>query len=170
MTQCVQMVTQQTLLREAWRVATLKTMHFVDFRQELRDIMCRQQPELPQLCVPRWPVYLTVQLPETSPVEWRGIVGSRLMAVLLPQLQACGFFPRPLCVDKPSYMVLLWPLDSVWTTQSHIEFMLPLQDRILPCLFAMLETAYDTLWDHQHTDHPPLADLLPKLDIQLSDI
>ena len=145
----------------------------------MRETICRNQNSASL----RWPIYLTIKLPDCSPEEWRGIIGSRLMSVLLPQLQACGFFPRPLCVDRPAYMLLLWvgchiccdvtfhsrPVDCVWTNQSYLEFTLPLEDRILPCLFAMLETAYNTLWDAQ-TERPPLSTLLPQLDIHLSDL
>ena len=94
------------------------------------------------------------------------------MSVLVPQLQACGFFPRVLCVDSPSYLVVLWPGDSVWTNVSQSDIALPVQERVLPCLFAMLEAAYLTLWGAEKLVHdaPPLTRLLPELDVHLCDL
>lgn len=130
--------------------------------------MCCRRHQADGTLASRWPVYLSVTLPSGAPPEWRGIVGSRLMSVLLPQLQACGFFPRPLCVDTPSYLLLLWPADSIWSNVSHTDVMLPLQERILPCLFAMLESAHHTLWPGR--DAPPLRQLLPEMDVHLCDL
>ena len=170
MTQCVHHTNQQVILREAWTAATSRNTEFVNFRNEMRE-MCYLRHTVHGMVLMRWPVYLSVRLPDCSPPEWLGIVGSRLMSVLLPQLQACGFFPRPLCVDNPSYLVLLWPMDSVRTNVSHVDVALPLQDRILPCLFAMLEAAYITLWSKGTIlDAPPLNRLLPELDVHLCDL
>ena len=92
--------------------------------------------------------------------------------MLLPQLQSCGFFPRPLCVDNPSYILLLWPADSLWSTRSYSDVALPIQDRVLPCLFAMLEAAYVALWSSStpQKQPPSLTSLLPRLDVKLCDL
>ena len=170
MTQCVQTSNQQVILKEAWNAATFRAAEFPEYRHEMRDMCCRRHNTEGALLL-RWPVYLSVRLPDCSPPEWHGIVGSRLMSVLLPQLQACGFFPRPLCVENPCYTVLLWPSDSVWSNVSHVDIALPLQDRILPCLFAMLESAYISMWSAKSTeDAPSLSRLLPELDVHLCDL
>ena len=46
----------------------------------------------------------------------------------------------------------------------------PLQDRVLPCLFAMLETAHSNLWSYNMRAAPPLTCLLPELDVMLCDL
>jgi hypothetical protein len=116
-------------------------------------------------------VYLTVALPPTAPQEWRGIVASRLMSTLLPQLDACGFFCRPLCTESPAYKVLLWPMDAVWTTHAPLDLLLPLRERLMPCLFVMLQTAYVSLFGDidPSVRPPPLTLLLPSLDLRLCD-
>ena len=169
MTQCVQQATQQTLLIEAWRAATVRMWPYEPYRHEMREMLCHRQSSNGDVLI-RWPVYLSVTLPEASPAEWRGIFGSRLMSMLLPQLQACGFFPRPLCVDNPSYVLLLWPIESMWAKHSQSDIVLPLEERILPCLFAMVESAYTTLWGFYDKEvAPPLSSLLPELDVHLWD-
>ena len=141
MTQAVHPITQRTLLREAWLASGCRVHQMFDYRHEMRMHLCHRHSQNGNLVV-RWPVYLSVTLPEESPPEWRGVIGSRLMAVLLPQLLQSGLFPRPLCVEEPSYLLLLWPLDSVCYSHAQQDIAIPLQDRILPCLFAMLESAY----------------------------
>ena len=135
----------------------------------MREKLCRRHDMMGEI-VTRWPVYLSITFPADSPPPWKGIVGSRLMTVLLPQLQGCGFFPRPLCVDEPSYLLLLWPLESMWTHYAKEDIILPLQDRVLPCLFAMLETAHSNLWSYNARVAPPLTCLLPELDVMLCDL
>jgi hypothetical protein len=171
MTQCVHGATQRAVLREAWCAAVAIAtagptgdMQFVDFADELRALRCGPQAANG---LARWPVYLTVALPFGAAHEWRGIVASRLMATLLPQLDACGFFCRPLCTDEPTYKILLWPMDAVWTTHAPLDLVLPMRDRLMPCLFVMLQTAYIALWGPN--GGPPLVELLPSLDLQLCD-
>jgi hypothetical protein len=172
MTQCVQQANQHTLLREAWKATTTCQLGpYPNYRNEMRESLCQRHNDVGHV-VMRWPVYLSIKLPERSPPEWRGIVGSRIMNLLLPQLQACGFFPRPLCVDTPAYVVLLWPAQSLWMPRAQEDILLPLQDRLFPCLFAMLEASYASLWtDADRQDWaPPLKCLLPELDIHLCDL
>ena len=173
MTQCVQMPTQRAILREAWFAAVAiahngpgQPTAFADSAEEVRAL--RRGPVAAN-GLARWPVYLILLHPPGSPKEWRGIVGSRLMATLLPQLEACGFYCRPICVESPAYKILLWPMDAVWTTHAPADLVMPLRDRILPCLFVMFQTAYGALWGNGAPDRPPLSDLLPSLDLQLSD-
>ena len=171
MTQCVQQANQHTLLREAWLATSCHSLPYKNFRNEKREMLCHRHNDIGKV-VMRWPVYLSIKLPERSPPEWRGIVASRLMSTLLPQLQACGFYPRPLCVDNPAYLVLLWPVQCLWADRAKEDLVLPLQDRILPCLFAMLESAYIALWSDPEDLKwaPPLKSLLPELDIHLCDL
>jgi hypothetical protein len=121
------------------------------------------------------------------------------MVTLLPQLVACGFFPRPLCIDDPSYLILLWPVDATWGQRfrgsgllgnpargTHArhgrtgacvgcappcagDAVLPLQERVMVCLFGMLRTAHAAL-TATGSALPPLAQLLPDLDVQLCDL
>ena len=219
MTQSVQLTTQRTLLREAWIGALHRTGPWLNYRDELRSQTCGRNTlyghvrarwphpvgRRPRDGVRRWPLYLSITLPKRSPMEWRGIIGSRprggphparaavracLMTTMLPQLEACGFFPRPLCTDFPSFLILVWPADATWSTYSQATVLLPLRERLMPCLFAMIETAYSSLWHGPTAPRgysppwtPPqgasgetiefpmlLRDLLPDLDIQLSDL
>lgn len=167
MTQSVQVSTQRSLLREAWAAALSASPpnELPEFRHEMREYTCQRHG--PQGT--RWPVYLCVELPLSAPPEWRGIVGARLMSTLLPQLEACGFFPRPLCVDEPSYLVLLWPVDATWSTHAPADLVLPLRGRILPCMYAMLQAAYVTMWGTR-TTKPRVESLLPSIDVQLADL
>lgn len=131
MTQSVQLVTQRTLLREAWSGALHRNVGaWVNFRDELRAQTCSHHSIDGHLRA-RWPLYLSLTLPEWSPIEWRGIIGSRIMATLLPQLEACGFYPRPLCVDRPGYLVLLWPADATWTGNAACNLTSPRRQRAL---------------------------------------
>ena len=45
-----------------------------------------------------WPIYLCFEVDDASPTEWRSLVSSRLVTTVVPQLDASGFFPRPLCI------------------------------------------------------------------------
>jgi hypothetical protein len=169
-TQCVQLSNQRCLLREARRALEAAPEEPLgDYRKEMQTV-----PAGPGR--PRWPVYLSITFPENSPYEWRGIVGSRLMSTLLPQLESSGLFARPLCVDTPAYVVLLWPMDALWVTQARNDALLPIRERVLPCLFSMMETAFLTLWPRSvaggdgRDAGPRLVHLLPDLDLHLCDL
>ena len=169
MTNCVHVATQRSLLREAWSAALAPgpPMLVPEYRNEVREFTC-QRHATGGTMVMRWPVYLSIERPAQAPLEWRGIVGARLIGMLVPQLEACGFFPRPLCVDEPAYLVLLWPVDAVWATHAPADLVLPLRGRILPCIFAMLQAAYLTLWGR--APRQQMESLLPTIDIQLADL
>lgn len=166
MTQCVQAPNHRAILREAWAASAGLRAPVLDYRNEVRDLAFRRMTiDGAMRC--RWPMYLSVALPAAAPPEWCGIVASRLMATLLPQLEMCGFVPRPLCVDRPAYLILLWPRDASTTT----SLLLPLEDRILPCIYHMLESAYRVLYGAAATtERPRLERLIPTLDLQLSDL
>lgn len=127
MTQCVQAPNQRIILREAWAAAMSRSPLTVplgpapplNYRDEVRDLSCRRLTlDGGMRC--KWPLYLSVTLPAGTPPEWRGIVGSRIMATLLPQLEVCGFFPRPLCADRPAFLVLLWPREALRLSSEQI--------------------------------------------------
>lgn len=131
MPQCVQTVTQQAIACEALQAAR-NPARIIDAPDYRREVMQKG------VSLSRWPLYLvrracekrrapadpTIALSSNAPPEWRGIVGSRLIPMaagpplcgpaqaLLPQLEACGFLSRPLCVDAPAYVILLWPADA----------------------------------------------------------
>ena len=165
MTQCVQKANQTAILHEANVCIGRRIVRTDDLRTELRTAAASRLGVTRQLAS-RWPVYLVIQFPERSPAEWLGIIGSRLMNTLVPQLQGAGFYPRPLCVDTPGYIVLLWPQEALVTTHARSDAVIPLQERLLPCLFAMLKGAYDTIWEGGQG--PAIMDILPRIDVQLS--
>jgi hypothetical protein len=86
------------------------------------------------------------------------------MPTVLPQLQQCGFFARPLCVSSPTYIILLWPNNT-----SPRDIILPLSERLLPCLYAMTESAHAALW-HGRPGAPNIRLLFPRMDIALRDV
>ena len=48
-----------------------------------------------------------------------------------------------------------------------------IRERLMPCLFSMMENAYTSLWGGAQCTGfrpPPLRRLLPELDVQLSDL
>jgi hypothetical protein len=142
-----------------------------------------REPQLVRSSAPRQaggrgpPLHLLITVPLASPPgrhrvcvlpsdapEWHGIIGSRLMPTLLPQLQQCGFFARPLCVSSPSYVILLWPNDT-----SPRDTILPLSERLLPCLYAMAESAHTAVW-HGRCGAPNIRLLFPTMDVALCDL
>lgn len=173
MTQAVTPANQRFITREAW----IATMHRVipesvrDFRQEMRTFSLTRHASSGRLLI-RWPLYLSVTFPSDAPLDWHGIAASRLMPNILPHLDRCGFIPRPLCCDHPSYMILIWPHDAVWSNKCHREVILPLGERLIPSIFAALQSAYNVIVSTSVRGQPlpPLERLLPTLDIHLCDI
>lgn len=103
MTQSVQQPQMLAIVREASQVKSLPDASGLvkqNFRDELRSR---------RTFLSRWPLFLRITLPEDAPPAWKGIFASRLMPTLIPQLEVCGFYPRPLCVDDPAFVILLWP-------------------------------------------------------------
>lgn len=108
MTQSVQRPQQTVIESEAWKTATGCLIHppFSDAFGELRLVKAHSS----------WPLFLVITLPEDCPPDWRGLFCSRLFPMLIPQLLCCGFHPRPLCVDRPSFVVAIWPNQSLTTS------------------------------------------------------
>lgn len=164
MTQAVQWPQHLSLLREAWGMgirrlpATAEQWQFEDYRDEVRRTGILQP----------WPLHLVVWIPETAPARWRVLVASRIVSTLGPQLDAGGFFARPMCIDDP-FVFLLWPQDCTWSRWSPTEYILPLKTRMQEVLFHMIHEAYQLLWpsstDHNTTPPPSLCDLIPELKI-----
>ena len=124
---------------------------------------------------------------------WRGIFSSRLihegqffrpsaLPVLIPQLVLCGFHPRPFCVERPHFVIALWPEEALYHTKSSYGVILPMRDRIIPCLcpqrpmvasflrsHAMVEDAYAALSLRKNADLPRADELLPRLDLTIED-
>jgi hypothetical protein len=79
-----------------------------------------------------WPIYLCFEMDSVYPVEWRSLVSSRLVTTVVPQLDAAGFFPRPLCITTSEgcegtqtslylghlTIILLWPQHAMWHTHA----------------------------------------------------
>ena len=80
-----------------------------------------------------WPVYLCFEMDGACPVAWRSLVSSRLVTTVVPQLDASGFFPRPLCISPSEgclwntqasltlghrAIILLWPQHAMWHTHA----------------------------------------------------
>ena len=90
------------------------------------------------------------------------------------QRAVCGFFPRPLCTDQPAFLVLLWPREALLggaASHAQHDLVLPVEDRLMPCLYFMLETAHRALYGHPaRADAPRLECLVPELDLQLADL
>lgn len=164
MTQAVHAATHIAILHEAWAAAA-RNGPLVDYRVEMQRLISAR---LLGPCRMRWPLYFQLAVPAAAPRAWHGIVGSRLMATLLPQLEACGLHPRPLCVSRPSYLVLLWPRGALWATASDQELVLPLRERVLPALFNMLTGAYRTLCVGM-PDAPALDLIMPIVDVTMTD-
>lgn len=173
MTQAVTPANQRFITREAW-IATMQRLPAAvvpNFREEMRSFSLTRHAGTGRLLV-RWPLYLSVTFPADVPREWQGIVASRLMPTVIPQLERCGFIPRPLCCDHPAYILLIWPHDAVWSTKCHREIILPLGERLVPSIFSSLQSAYSVLIASSvgSPSLPPLERLLPILDLHLCDI
>lgn len=127
----------------------------------------------------QWPLHLAVQWPATcSPPQWRSLVDNRLVATLGPQLDACGFFARPMCSTDP-FVFLLWPQEAAWIRNAETEVLLPLRRRVARTqahtdtytqwvlahvLFLMLLEAHRALWPAGCSGIPPqLRDLVPEV-------
>ena len=134
----------------------METVGLEDFRSEM---LLRSAYE-------QWPVHLVVQWPDCHhhlPVmmqQWHSLVDSRLVATLSPQLDACGFFTRPMCMDNP-FVFLLWPQEAAWTRHVEIEVLLPLRRRVSRVLFLMLLEAHRSMWPQKNG--PALRDLVPEV-------
>lgn len=175
MTQAVTPANQRFITREAW----IATRHRIvpgsvaEYRDEMRrfSLACLVDPAGHR--VVRWPLYLSIAFPADAPRDWQGIVASRLIPTIVPQLERSGFVPRPLCCDRPAYVVLLWPRDAVWSTKNHRELILPLGERLCPSILASLHSAYVMLLSNSiHRDRPlpPFERLLPLLDLHMCDL
>lgn len=173
MTQAVQWSQHQSILREAWTTglrrprACAEGWSVPDYREEvlhapapLLSLHHRDQP--PGV----WPIHLILWIPVRAPTMWRVLLGSRLVSTLGPQLDAGGYFVRPLCVDAP-FILLLWPHDCTWTCWSPVDYLLPLRARLREVLFQMLFDAYHLLWPdgRKHPEALPLSMLLPEMGI-----
>ena len=206
---CVQWSQHLCILREAWETgirrlkATKEEWRIPDYQDQML-----RSPGLPPLSplntTPMgstvggcWPVHMILWIPTRAPAMWRLLVSSRLVPTLgppgltdhigfngpvCPQLDAGGFFVRPLCVDSP-FIFLLWPQDCTWTVHSPAEYLLPLQARLREVFFQMLQEAYQLLWPAAAASHnkannsskpdqqtsgpppPPLSSLLPEMGI-----
>ena len=111
-----------------------------------------------------WPLFLLVRPVAGEPKRWRSVVSNRLTTTLVSQLDASGFFTRPLCHDDP-FVFCLWPQDVLHVRHSKLDLVLPLRRRVGRALFHMLAEAYHTTWASDDTDAPELRDLLP--DVRL---
>lgn len=179
MTQCVAWPQHACLLREAWDAGLRRLRVGLD-----PVVVCGPSPAGKRDGGgggSRWPLVLAVRLARPAPPQWDALVSSRLVATLGPQLDACGFFARPLCLDDP-FVILLWPQEHVWSGQSRRELVLPLRKRVGTALFQMLWDAHRSLWPGHHPDAgtsargggghggpdtvPELRDLVP--DVSLS--
>ena len=140
----------------------LETIALEDFRDEM--LIRSTYEQWPVHLVVRWPSHPHPLVPPTadkSASQWRSLVDSRLVATLSPQLDACGLFARPLCMDDP-FVFLLWPQEAAWTRHAEIEVLLPLRRRVSRVLFLMLLEAHQSMWPQ---DGPPLRDLVPEVQL-----
>lgn len=126
--------------------------HFEDFRREVYRVGSQQQ----------WPLHLMTWVPASAPPNWRALVVNRLVLTLGPQLDAGGFFGRPLCGDDP-LIYLLWPQDCTSSTRALREYLLPLRVRLREVVFRMAYEGYLTLWPQRDASTPALAELLPQM-------
>ena len=147
-----------TVLREAWAMGVRRPRaddddwRFEDLRREVYRVGTRHQ----------WPLHLMVWVPAAAPPPWRALVVNRLVSTLGPQLDAGGFFARPLCDDDP-LVYLLWPQDCTASPHALREYLLPLRARLAAVVFRLAYDGYLSLWPAGDPAAPPLADLLPQL-------
>lgn len=159
MTQSVQWPQRQSICHEAWQTArTCEGPPFVDLRIELRSLRRFYA----------WPLFLTIELPFSSPPEWCGLIGSRLLTVMVPQLWAAGFFPRPLCVERPYFLIALWPKEALTHEVCQETIILELKERLAAPLFALCVKSFAESRLSVGGD-AALQDLLPFVDIQPMD-
>lgn len=149
-------------MREAWdgglrRLTVGGGAAVMDLVREMHGVSLRSH----------WPLFLVVSLARHSPKKWQAMVGNRMVSTLVPQLDVCGFFCRPLCRDDP-FVILLWPRDYVWSQRTRAETVLPLRKRVGRVLFHMLAEAHRTLWPTGASTGAPvpeLFDLLPNVTV-----
>lgn len=160
MTQAVQWPNHLALLRDAWdaglrrvRVGGPPVAGGADLLEETRRLAL----------VDPWPLFLVVRVPRDAraPAGWWTLVVNRVVPTVWPQLDACGFYARPLCTDEP-FVFLLWPQEYVWSRHSRTDLVLPLRERVGNALFHMVLEAHRTL---PAGSAPSLADLLPVLSL-----
>ena len=92
---------------------------------------------------------------DTGVVSWDSVVASRVMLTLVPQLEVCGYYVRPLCLNKPMVIVLL----------PRHQGSLPLGARLIPILVKMLVDCYQTAPQDIKLKRS-LSELMPILDVQ----
>jgi hypothetical protein len=64
---------------------------------------------------------------------------------------------------------MLWPRDALMSTHAPSDVVIPLRDRLFPCVFMMLQGAYESIWGNGEQSHSPVfSDLLPMMEIRLS--
>jgi hypothetical protein len=178
MTQAVQESTQVFITREAW-IASMQQRYphrnVPNFREEMRRSSLQRHGGMDPMAVAapvRWPLYYSVTFPVDAPSDWQGIATSRLMPTLLRQLFACGLIARPLCCDRPHFLLLIWSNNAVWSNRSLRDIANPLDQRLHPSIYAGLVDAYQTLRSFAIRSEPlpPLDRLLPITDVQLYDL
>lgn len=133
--------------------ADLSGWVFEDFRREVYLAGTQKQ----------WPLHLVVWLPKQAPPNWRALILNRIVSTVGPQLDAGGFFTRPLCVSDP-IVFLLWPQDCTWSRVSPLEYLLPLRQRLKEVVFQMVHDGHWMLWPGGD-GAPPLAELLPEMRV-----
>lgn len=160
--QAVQWPQHASLLHEAWQAGM----------RRLRVEQCIHEPNLlleiqRHAQVAEWPLFLLVRMPRGAPLAWDVLVSNRLTCTLGPQLDASGFFVRPLCLDRP-FVFLLWPQECIWSRHARSDLVLPLRKRVGKALFHMLLEAHRTLWPptaENAWEAPDLRDLIPQLTL-----
>jgi hypothetical protein len=153
MTQAVQECNQVFITREAW-IASMQRCpvtidNFPNFREEMRCATLKRHGRMDSTTaaspIIRWPLYYSVAFPVDAPSDWQGIATSRLMPTLLRQLFVSGFSPRPLCCDRPHFLILIWSNDALWSNKSLQDIARPLDKRLHPSIYASLLDAYQAL-------------------------
>ena len=161
MTQAVQWPNHLCLLRDAWD-AGLRRVRVGDPPLVSDDLVAETAW---RAAASQWPLFLVARVPRPAgaPPGWVSLVTNRLVSTVWPQLDACGFFARPLCSDDP-FVFLLWPQECVWSRHCRADLVLPLRRRVGNALFHMVVEAHRSLWP-AGVPAPELSELMPVLTL-----